>query len=250
MCIIKAASRSLAFLLSNKRRSWPLDTWEQSLQLQSQALRGRCWSKYAPRLPLQQPRELMAEAFLRAGKIKNYQKPVQPGSGRARIQDRLVSCELQIVQKLSCKEDGACEEDPNALFEVNLKRKGRLNKFKRLDFVLELVLPSPAPWHCWECQPGNARHPGNARECQPGRPEADTTFCWGPCVELLSAHRIPSVRFCFGSSPERSPRGAWMHREDAARGKMILAHPQKSQRVQTRSLAGSPHSSGPDAQGL
>lgn len=70
MCIIKAASHSLAFLLSNKKRSWPLDTWEQSLQLQSQALRGRCWSKYAPRLPLQQPKGLMAEVFLRAGEIK------------------------------------------------------------------------------------------------------------------------------------------------------------------------------------
>lgn len=73
MCIIKAASHSLAFLLSNKKRSWPLDTWEKSLQLQSQAVRGRCWSKYAPRLPLQQPKGLMAEVFLRAGKNQNNQ---------------------------------------------------------------------------------------------------------------------------------------------------------------------------------
>lgn len=74
MCIIKAASHRLAFLPSNKKRSWPLDTWEQSLQLQSQAQRGRCWSEFAPRLPLQQPEGLAdGRAASESRKNKNNQ---------------------------------------------------------------------------------------------------------------------------------------------------------------------------------
>lgn len=106
MCIIKAASHRLAFLPSNKKRSWPLDTWEQSLQLQSQAQRGRCWSEFAPRLPLQQPEGLAdGRAASESRKNKKQPKPGQPGSARAGIQHTLVSWELQNV----LREDGGVE---------------------------------------------------------------------------------------------------------------------------------------------
>lgn len=80
---------------------------------------------------------------------------------------------------------------------------------------------------------------GNDRDRQPGRAEADTTLCWGTSTELLSARSLCSVCFCLSSLQERSPRGGWMHREDAARGNIELFQPQMSQCAQTRSVAGS-----------
>lgn len=85
----------------------------------------------------------MAEVFLIEGK-----KTLPAGQGSSQS-------ELQIV----LKRDRVRGEDRGAARRLDLKVKGSLHKLK-----LELVVPSPAPWHCWEWQPGKDRELGKDRQ--------------------------------------------------------------------------------------
>lgn len=149
----------------------------------------------------------MAEVFLIAEK-KFKNQPVGKGSVKSMYPAHaLASCELQIIQ-MSWKQERLRGEDLDVAFRMYLKLKGSLHKLKRLSVVLELVIPSRAPWHCWEGQPGKASQPGKDRqtdraEAADPHAEADTTLCWGPSTELL----LSALRAFITFLHERSLRG-------------------------------------------